>query len=399
MSGPLDGVRVLDFSTMVSGPVAARMLADQGADVIKVESPKGDEMRKIGNQRNGLTAVFMSCNRGKRGICLDLKNEDARHALSELVKSVDVIIQNFRPGAMARIGFDEATVRAIKKDIIYVSISGFGEQGPYAHQRVYDPIIQALCGATDIQADRDSGRPKMFRIIIADKVTSLTAAQAVSSALYAREKTGKGDHIKLSMLDAMVSFFWPEGMSGITFVGDEIDVTKYQGTMDLIYETTNGYMTAGAVSDDEWRGMCTALNKTEWIEDERFNNTTVRFKNAELRKQMTAAEIVKWDRQEILERLDQQGVPSAPLLSRLDLLDDEQIAANGTIEIYEWEGHGQVRQARPAATFDVHPGSVDRAAPLMGEHNVEILQEIGYSNADIQTLVDKAALIGEKEIG
>lgn len=399
MSGPLDGVRVLDFSTMVSGPVAARMLADQGADVIKVESPKGDEMRKIGNQRNGLTAVFMSCNRGKRGICLDLKNEDARHALSELVKSVDVIIQNFRPGAMARIGFDEATVRAIKKDIIYVSISGFGEQGPYAHQRVYDPVIQALCGATDIQADRDSGRPKMFRIIIADKVTSLTAAQAVSSALYAREKTGKGDHIKLSMLDAMVSFFWPEGMSGITFVGDEIDVTKYQGTMDLIYETTNGYMTAGAVSDDEWRGMCTALNKTEWIEDERFNNTTVRFKNAELRKQMTAAEIVKWDRQEILERLDQQGVPSAPLLSRLDLLDDEQIAANGTIEIYEWEGHGQVRQARPAATFDVHPGSVDRAAPLMGEHNVEILQEIGYSNADIQTLVDKAALIGEKEIG
>jgi len=394
MSGPLDGVRVLDFSTMVSGPVAARMLADQGADVIKVESQKGDEMRKIGNQRNGLTAVFMSCNRGKRGICLDLKNEQARNALKALVKSTDVIIQNFRPGAMARIGFDEATVRAIKKDIIYVSISGFGEQGPYAHQRVYDPVIQALCGATDIQADRDSGRPKMFRIIIADKVTSLTAAQAVSSALYAREKTGKGDHIKLSMLDAMVSFFWPEGMSGITFVGDEIDVTKYQGTMDLIYETANGYMTAGAVSDDEWRGMCMALNKTEWIDDERFNNTTMRFKNAELRKQMTAAEIVKWDRQEILDRLDQQGVPSAPLLSRLDLLDDEQITANGTIEIYEWEGHGQVRQSRPAATLDVHPGSVDGAAPLMGEHNAEILQEVGYSHADIQALVDEAALIG-----
>ena len=394
MSGPLDGVRVLDFSTMVSGPVAARMLADQGADVIKVESPKGDEMRKIGNQRNGLTAVFMSCNRGKRGICLDLKNEDAKSALRELVKSTDVIMQNFRPGAMARIGFDEATVRAIKKDIIYVSISGFGEKGPYAHQRVYDPVIQALCGATDIQADRDSGRPKMFRIIIADKVTSLTAAQAVSSALYAREKTGKGDHIKLSMLDAMVSFFWPEGMSGITFVGDEIDVTKYQGTMDLIYETTNGYMTAGAVSDDEWRGMCTALNKTEWIDDERFNNTTVRFKNAELRKQMTAAEIVKWDRQEILKRLDQQGVPSAPLLSRLDLLDDEQITANGTIEIYQWEGHGQVRQARPAATFEQHPGSVDRAAPMMGEHNVEILRDLGYSGADIQSLIDQAALIG-----
>jgi crotonobetainyl-CoA:carnitine CoA-transferase CaiB-like acyl-CoA transferase len=393
MPGPLDGVRVLDFSTMVSGPVAARMLADQGADVIKVESPKGDEMRKIGNQRNGLTAVFMSCNRGKRGICFDLKNPDAIPALNDLIKTADVIIQNFRPGAMERMGVGEAAVRKLKPDMIYVSISGFGEEGPYAHQRVYDPVIQALCGATDIQADRDTGRPKMFRIIIADKVTSLTAAQAVSSALFSREKTGKGDHIKLSMLDAMVSFFWPEGMSGITFVGDEIDVTKYQGTMDLIYPTANGYITAGAVSDPEWQGMCTALNKPEWIDDERFNTTTVRFKNAELRKQMTGAEIEKWDRDEILSLLDEQGVPSAPLLSRLDLLEDEQIATNGTIEIYEWEGHGQVRQARPAAIFDAHTINIDRAAPHLGEHNADILREIGYSSADIQTLADKSALL------
>ena len=398
MPGPLDGVRVLDFSTMVSGPVAARMLADQGADVIKVESPKGDEMRKIGNQRNGLTAVFMSCNRGKRGICFDLKNSAAKSALNDLVKTADVIIQNFRPGAMARMGFGEEAVRKLKPDMIYVSISGFGEEGPYSHQRVYDPVIQALCGATDIQADRDTGRPKMFRIIIADKVTSLTAAQAVSSALFARERTGKGDHIKLSMLDAMVSFFWPEGMSGITFVGDEIDVTKYQGTMDLIYQTANGYITAGAVSDPEWQGMCAALNKPEWIDDERFNNTTVRFKNAELRKQMTGAEIEKWDRDEILSRLDEQGVPSAPLLSRLDLLEDEQIATNGTIEIYEWEGHGQVRQARPAATFEAHPSDIDRAAPHLGEHNQAILSEIGYSNADIQALSDKAALLDAQSV-
>jgi crotonobetainyl-CoA:carnitine CoA-transferase CaiB-like acyl-CoA transferase len=386
MSGPVDGVRVLDFSTMVSGPVAARMLADQGADVIKVESPNGDEMRKIGNQRNGLTAGFMSCNRGKRGICLDLKNDDAKDALRELIKTADVLIQNFRPGTMQRMGFGEDEVRKLKEDIIYVSISGFGEQGPYAHQRVYDPVIQALCGATDIQADRDTGRPKMFRVIVADKVTSLTAAQAVSTALYAREKTGKGEHIRLSMLDAMVSFFWPEGMSGITFVGDEIDVTKYQGTMDLIYETANGYITAGAVSDAEWRGMCTALNKPEWIDDERFNSTAVRFKNAELRKQITAAELAKWDREEILKRLDAEGVPSAPLLTRLDLLEDEQIAVNGTIEIYEWEGHGQIRQARPAAEFDIHTSSIDRAAPLLGQHTAEILAEAGCSAELIQTV-------------
>lgn len=394
MSGPLAGVRVLDFSTMVSGPVAARMLADQGADVIKIESPKGDEMRKIGNQRNGLSGAFMSCNRGKRGICLDLKNTAAKQALADLVKTVDVVIQNFRPGAMQRMGFSEADVRKLKSDIIYVSISGFGEHGPYAHQRVYDPVIQALCGATDIQADRETGKPKMFRIIVADKVTSLTAAQAISSALYAREKTGKGEHIKLSMLDAMVSFFWPEGMSGITFVGDEIDVTKYQGTMDLIYETADGYITAGAVSDSEWQGMCAALNKPEWVNDKRFSTTAARFKNAELRKQMTGKEITKWGRQEILNRLDAQGVPSAPLLSRLDLLEDEQIAINGTIQIYDWEGHGKIRQARPAATFEQNPGSVENAAPLMGEHSLEVFREIGYSDGDLKCLIDEGALQG-----
>ncbi len=399
MAGPLEGVRVLDFSTMVSGPVAARMLADQGADVIKVESPNGDEMRKIGNQRNGLTAAFMSCNRGKRGICMDLKNDHAKDALRDLIKSTDVLIQNFRPGAMARMGFGEAEVRKLKQDIIYVSISGFGEEGPYAHQRVYDPVIQALCGATDIQADRDTGRPKMFRIIIADKVTSLTAAQAVSSALFARERTGDGEHIQLSMLDAMVSFFWPEGMSGITFVGDEIDVTRYQGTMDLIYETANGYITAGAISDAEWRGMCNALNKPEWSDDERFNNTTVRFKNAELRKQMTAAELATWDREEILARLDAEGVPSAPLLTRLDLLEDEQIAINGTIEIYDWEGHGQIRQARPAASFATHANHIDRAAPWMGQHNREILTEIGYTDSTVDTLVEQGALLHPAKLG
>ncbi len=393
MTGPLKGIRVLDFSTMVSGPVAARMLADQGADVIKVESPRGDEMRKIGNQRNGLTAGFMSCNRGKRGVCLDLKRDDAKDALRDLVKSADVLIQNFRPGAMERMGFGEAAVRALKPDIIYVSISGFGEEGPYAHQRVYDPVIQALCGATDIQADRDTGRPKMFRIIIADKVTSLTAAQAVSSALFARERSGKGEHIKLSMLDAMVSFFWPEGMSGITFVGDEIDVTKYQGTMDLIYETASGYITAGAISDAEWRGMCNALDKPEWIDDERFNNTTVRFRNAELRKQLTAAELAKWDRNEILARLDSEGVPSAPLLTRLDLLEDEQIATNETIEIYEWEGHGQIRQARPAAVFASSTHQIERAAPHLGEDNAAVFAEIGYDGSAIDRLMASGAFI------
>ncbi|MFB3105243.1 MAG: CaiB/BaiF CoA transferase family protein [Pseudomonadales bacterium] len=386
MPGALDGIRVLDFSTMVSGPVATAILADQGAEVIKIESPAGDEMRKIGNTRNGLTAGFFSCNRGKKSLVLDLKNELAKKALAKLIGTADVLVQNFRPGAMERMGFAESAVRKIKPDIIYVSISGFGETGPYAHKRVYDPVIQALCGATDIQADRDTGQPKMFRIIIADKVTSITTAQAISSALFSRERTGRGQHIKLSMLDTMVAFFWPEGMSGITFVGDEIDVTKYQGTMDLIYETKTGYITAGAISDSEWIGMCKVLGKPDWIDDERFATTTARFRNAEERKQLTAVEIMKWERDEILKRLDAEGVPSAPLLTRLDLLDDAQIHENHTIQIYEFAGHGKIRQARPAAIFEGTPSEVKSPAPRLGEHSLEILESAGISKAEFSEL-------------
>ncbi len=393
MPGALDGFRIIDLTTMVSGPMAASILADQGAEVIKVESPRGDEMRRIGNQRNDVTAGFFSCNRGKRAISIDLAREEGKAVLRRLVKDADVFMQNFRPGAIERMGFDDEALRAINPQIINLSISGFGEHGPYAHSRVYDPVIQALTGATDIQADRDTKRPKMFRIIIADKVTSLTAAQAVTSALLARERSGRGQHVKLSMLDAMIGFFWPEGMSGLTFVGDEIDVTKYQGTMDLIYETRDGYITAGAISDAEWRGMCTALGKPEWIDDARFANTTARFKNAELRKQLTAAEIAKWQRQEILARLDAEGVPSAPLLTRLELLDHPQIEANGTIAIYPFEGHGEIRQAKPPADFLGTPSDVRRAAPRLGEHSREIAAEAGLAPAEIDALISAGTLL------
>ncbi len=190
----------------------------------------------------------------------------------------------------------------------------------------------------------------------------------------------------------MVSFFWPEGMSGLTFVGDEIDVTKYQGMMDLIYETKNGYITAGAVSDAEWQGMCAALNKPEWLEDERFKTTTARFRNVEERKRLTAVEIAKWDRDEILRRLDEETVPSAPLLSRLDLLEDAQIAANGTIEIHEFENHGKIRLARPAARFDRTPSEIRAPAPLLGEHSGEILRGLGYSEEEVRELESTGAV-------
>ena len=392
MSGPLSGIRVVDLTTMVSGPMASSILADQGAEVIKVESPKGDEMRQIGNRRNDLTASFFSCNRGKRSLCLDLKNPAAHEPLQRLIASADVFMHNFRPGAIDRMGFSETAVRKLRPDIIYTSISGFGEHGPYSDQRVYDPVIQALTGATDIQADRESGTPKMFRIIIADKVTAVSAAQSISAALFARERHGTGQHVRLSMQNAMIGFFWPEGMSGLTFVGDEIDVTRYQGTMDLIYQTRDGYITAGAISDKEWHGMCAALNKPEWRDDERFSTTTARFKNAQERKRLTAEQIANFDKEPLLARLREHGVPAAPLLSRLELLEHEQIIANDTIGIYEFEGHGKIRQARPPALFDQTPSAISKAAPRLGEDNHSILQELRYSEEEIETLVGVGAV-------
>ena len=391
--GPLTGLKVLDLTGMVSGPVAAMMLADQGAEVIKVEPLTGELVRHMAAPHNGVNPVFFSCNRGKKSIALDLKTEEGKKILLKLASEADVFMQNFRPGAIDRMGFGEEVIRKLNPKIIYVSISGFGNRGPYANSRVYDPVIQALSGATDIQADRDTGRPKMFRIIIADKVTALTAAQAVAAALYAREKHGTAQHIELSMLDCMISFFWPEGMAGIVYAENEIDVRKLQGSQDLIYKAKDKYITAGAVSDAEWQGMCKALNREDLVDDERFASPAGRVANAQIRKEITGEEIAKWNSSEILERLQAEGVPSAPLLDRMELLDNEQILANESIQRINIDGFGEVRQARPAARFSKTPTKLSRPAPKLGEHTHEVLSDIGINETERKNLLDKKIIV------
>jgi crotonobetainyl-CoA:carnitine CoA-transferase CaiB-like acyl-CoA transferase len=391
--GPLTGLKVLDLTGMVSGPVAAMMLADQGAEVIKVEPLTGELVRHMAAPHNGVNPVFFSCNRGKKSIALDLKTEEGKKILLRLASEADVFMQNFRPGAIDRMGFGEEAIRKLNPKIIYVSISGFGNRGPYANSRVYDPVIQALSGATDIQADRDTGRPKMFRIIIADKVTALTAAQAIAAALYAREKHGTAQHIELSMLDCMISFFWPEGMAGIVFAENEIDVRKLQGSQDLIYKAKDKYITAGAVSDAEWQGMCKALNREDLVDDERFASPAGRVANAQIRKEITGEEIAKWNSSEILERLQAEGVPSAPLLDRMELLDNEQILANESIQRINIDGFGEVRQARPAARFSKTPTKLSRPAPKLGEHTHEVLSDIGINETERKNLLDKKIIV------
>ena len=393
MTGPLEGIKIIDLTSMISGPMGAMILADQGAEVIKVEPLGGEQLRHMAAPYNGVNAPFYSCNRGKKSLAIDLKSAEGKEGLIKLIKESDVFMQNFRPGTTDRMGFGYDELKKINPNLIYLSISGFGNKGPYAQSRVYDPVIQALSGATDIQADRNSGEPKMFRIVIADKVTSLTAAQAVSSALDAREKNSEGQHIKHSMLDSVVAFFWPEGMTGLVFKDNEFDVRKLQGSQDLIYKAKDRYITAGAVSDAEWKGMCNALNMEDLIEDERFATSAARVINSEERKKITGEEIKKWDSEEILDRFQTEGVPSAPLLDRMELMDHEQIIANQTILRDKYDGFGEVRQARPAALFEGTPSKIKRPAPKLGEHSKEILDRLGVTEEAQKRMAEEGKVI------
>ncbi|MDE0060984.1 MAG: CoA transferase [Defluviicoccus sp.] len=392
MPGPLDGVRVLDLTTMVSGPVATMMLADQGADVIKIEPPAGDIMRQYGLVHRGMSASFLSCNRSKRSLCVDLKTEEGLAIVRRLAATADVLVQNFRPGAIERMGLGEDAVRALRPDIIFVSISGFGETGPYAHQRVYDPIIQALCGLCDIQADNETGRPQMVRTIVPDKTTSVTAAQAIAAALFARERTGKGQHVRLAMLDVMVAYLWPEASAPLTFLENEQDPARQLAAPDLIFGTTDGYITAGAVSDSEWAGMCRAFGREDLIDDPRFDTAAARVQNRAERRTIMNREIAKWPTAEILARLDRETVPAAPVLGRSEVIEDAQVIENRILEVRDNPELGPVRQPRPAARFAETPAEIRSMAPRLGADNAAILGELGYDQAEIARLGETGVL-------
>jgi crotonobetainyl-CoA:carnitine CoA-transferase CaiB-like acyl-CoA transferase len=392
MSGPLEGIRVLDLTTMVAGPMAAMMLADQGADVIKIESPDGDLMRRFAYGRGGMSATFLSCNRNKRSLAIDLKTSEGLSVVRKLIDNADALMHNFRPGAAERVGLSETAVRGIRPDIVYVSISGFGERGPYANQRAYDPVIQSLCGLAEIQRDRDTGRPRMIRTIIADYTTGLTAAQAITAALFAKEKTGQGQHVRIAMLDSMIAYLWPEAMPSLTFVGDESDPSEGELGPDLVFATQDRYITAAALSDSEWAGMCGALEREDLVDDPRFKTTRDRSINAVERREITAAELEKWTANEILPRLLANDVPSAPVLSRFELLQDPQVRASEILEKHQSEAFGQVRQPRPAARFDRTPAEIRKLAPMLGADNEAILREAGYSAEEIARLTENRIL-------
>src|SRR4051794_31083423 len=334
MSGPLSGVRVLDLTGVVSGPYATMFLADQGADVLKVEPIGGDitrPRRAAIDKAGGVSSLFISSNRGKRSLSVDVKSEAGREVLAKLVAQADVLVQNFRPGTMERLGLGPDELRQRHPRLIYVSISGVGETGPYVKKRVYDPIIQGLSGFADIQSQPVTNRPQMIRTIVCDKTTSIFTAQAVSAALYAREKTGLGDHIQVAMLDVMISYLWPEGMAQYTVVGAEPAEVGPNDRPDLVFKTSDGYITAGTLSDSEWQGFCRASGDPELAKDARFATQRSRNVNATARIHKMGEYIAQASTAEWLVRLDANDVPCAPILRRGEIIANEQVVARKLI--------------------------------------------------------------------
>ena len=388
--GPLSGITVIDLTAMISGPVCTMMLGDQGADVIKVEPLTGELTRKVGASKNGMTTSFLCANRSKRSLTLNLKDPKGITVLKKLITKADVLVQNFRPGAMKRMGLSYEEVQKLNKEIIYTSISGFGEKGPYSNQRVYDPVIQALSGLADIQRDQKTNFPKMVRTIIPDKTTGMAAAQAISSALFYKERYGTGQHIKLAMLDVMVAYLWPEGSASLSFVGDEGDPSKGQMGLDLVFQTKdNKYITAGAVTDKEWLGMCNAFDRKDLLSDPRFNTPRARFDNKTERRLLIADEIKKHNSIDILTKLHENEVPSAPILSRTELLENEQIIENNIIEFHDSKFFGNIRSPRPAPIYSDSPINGNQLAPLLGQNSIEILKEIDYKDQEIANLLQE----------
>lgn len=384
---PLRGVRIIEVTTNASGPLATGMLADQGADVIRLETiGAGDPSRHVGGVRGGVTGYTAYLNRNKRSMAVDLKNPNLREPLRRLIATADVFVQNSRPGALDRYGYGWDALHAEFPDLIYISISGFGATGPAAHQRVYDPVIQCVAGFAAAQSA--DGVPDLVKTVASDKVAALTAAQAISAALFARERGHcRGQHVELSMLDASLAFLWPEVYWNHSFVGTEGFTPKpLIADFYRLLPTRDGYITMIVVGDDEFRGACDALELPGLFDDPRFGTLGERFaRYSELFAEFEKG-TARLDTAEVVARMERAGVPCAKVNSLDEVIADPRVTARDSVIEYDHPQAGRMRQARPPAIFGGEPCGVRRPSPRLGEHTVELLESVGCSAAEIDGL-------------
>ena len=379
MPGPLAGIRILDLSQVVSGPMAAGWLADQGAEVIKLEPPHGDPVRGLGPAKGDLSSAYIQINRGKRQVVLDLKDADAKQAVSRLIERADVLVENFRPGVMAKLGFSWEAAREINPRLIYCSITGYGRDGPYAPLRAYDPMVQATSGLAATQLS-PAGEPQLIQTLIIDKVTALTAAQAITAALFARERSGEGQHVEVSMLDAAIAFNWPEGMFNHGFVDEPPRASPPYGKFSRLWTTKDGRkVVLGSFQDHEFAALCDALGRPELKHDERFNSGRARTKNIAEWGPTLGAAVAAVTAEEFMAGCIAHGAGGAVVATLDEVLTHPQVVHNGTIAEVDHGDIGRVRTVRNPARFSKTPTAGPRRAGHRGEDTDAVLAELGLA--------------------
>ena len=384
MAGALDGIKILDISTALTGPYPAALLADQGADVIKIERPGlGDLARWVGVAVNGVSALFQACNRGKRSIALDMATPEGLEIVRELAARSDVVIQNMRPGVADRLGIGWEELSAGRDDLVYISLSGFGQTGPYAHRGAYDTVIQAYAGLGTNQADPDDGTPTFLRQTAADKITAMYAVQAITAALFARERGMGGQHIELSMADSVVSFLWADAAGNEMMLDSDgsMNSSFVQGSKPFRF--IDGFGIATPTSDADFHGMCEALG-VDGHDDARVATLVERRKHPAISGEIMSKchEVAgQFTCAEISERMEASNVPFALVVAPQDLPNDVHAIAIGLFEEFDHPVAGRVRQPRHPAQFLGTPATLQTVSPTLGQQTDEILTELGRSDS------------------
>jgi crotonobetainyl-CoA:carnitine CoA-transferase CaiB-like acyl-CoA transferase len=383
-SGPLAGIKIIEIGQMIAVPAATYLLATQGAEVLKVEDTEhGDELRHYGSQKGGLSAWFINANTGKRSLGVDLRAAEGKTILWQLLETADAMIQGFRPGALERLGFGHTAVLKRFPSLVYCSSSGFGSAGPYANLPVYDPIIQALSGWAGAQ--QTGAGPSVVRGMVADKTAALTSAQALTAALLQRERTGVGTHLELSMLEANISFNWPDVMMDASLLDADADHRPNVLAAYRLFQCRDGWVTVTTGTDSQWQGFCEALDRNALAADPRFNTASGRGANVGAWYEAMEEAVGAFRQDDVLRLLHAADVPVAPVLDPGDIASDAQVKAAQLIREVQHPTAGRLLQPRPSG--EVFGASLQLgAAPRHGEHTTEILTELGYDGPTIATL-------------
>lgn len=396
MSGPLEGIRVIDLTSVLMGPYATQIMADMGADVIKVEPPSGDTVRGIGPMRNpGMGHIFLHVNRNKRSVVLDLKHPDGLAAFLDLAKSADVVIYNIRPQAMARLGLGYERLRQLNDRLIYAGMHGYGETGPYAGKPAYDDLIQGAAAVPSLMAMASGGEPRYVPLTLADRTVGLAAANAILAAVIARYRTGRGQSIEVPMFETMVQYVLSDHMGAQTFM-PPVGPPGYPRLLvqeRRPYRTSDGYICALVYSDKQWQRFLGLIGKPAlYAEDPRFASIGQRTEHINDLYAMVGLAMRTRSTSEWLALLEQADIPCMPMHDLDSLISDPHLVATGFLREVDHPSEGRLRQIGVPVRLSGTPvASEQRPAPRLGEHSAEVLQEIGYDAERIQRMAAAGA--------